>query len=93
VTGGRAAEAARDKLLMRTLMSRGGAPCPVFRPFSLAADPLEVAEQVTYPCVVKPRRLSGWIAASASSLFATVLSPLKPIAQFGFIQITARGLN
>ncbi len=55
----RAAEAARDKLLMRTLMSQGGAPCPVFRPFSLAADPLEVAEQVTYPCVVKPRRLSG----------------------------------
>jgi len=55
----RAAEAARDKLLMRTLMSQGGAPCPVFRPYSLAADPLEVAEQVTYPCVVKPRRLSG----------------------------------
>ena len=55
----RAAEAARDKLLMRTLMSQGGAPCPVFRPFSLAADPSEVAAQVTYPCVVKPRRLSG----------------------------------
>src|SRR2546421_3467812 len=55
----RAAEAARDKLLMRTLMSQGGAPCPVFRPYSLAADPLEVAQQVTYPCVVKPRRLSG----------------------------------
>src|SRR6266571_5486824 len=55
----KAAEAARDKLLMRTLMSEGGAPCPVFRPYSLAADPLEVAEQVTYPCVVKPRRLSG----------------------------------
>ncbi len=55
----RAAEAARDKLLMRNLMSEGGAPCPVFRPFSLAADLLEVAEQVTYPCVVKPKRLSG----------------------------------
>src|ERR1700730_5340647 len=54
-----AAEAARDKLLMRRLMSQGGAPCPIFRPFSLAADPLEVAQQVTYPCVVKPRRLSG----------------------------------
>jgi len=54
-----AAEAARDKLLMRTLMLQGGAPCPIFRPFSLAADPAEVAMQVTYPCVVKPRRLSG----------------------------------
>src|SRR5437764_4012790 len=54
-----AAEAARNKLLMRTLMSRGGAPCPVFRPFSLGADPDEIATQVTYPCVAKPLRLSG----------------------------------
>ncbi len=55
----KAATAARDKLLMRTLMSQGGAPCPVFRPFSLGADPAEVASKVTYPCVVKPLRLSG----------------------------------
>jgi biotin carboxylase len=55
----KAAEAARDKLLMRSLMSRGGAPCPIFRPFSLSADPASVAKQVTYPCVVKPLRLSG----------------------------------
>src|SRR2546422_1286799 len=34
-----AAEAARDKLLMRTLMSAGGTPCPIFRPFSLSDDP------------------------------------------------------
>ncbi len=54
-----AAEAARDKLLMRTLMSQGGAPCPVFRPFLLSADPAQVATQVDYPCVVKPLRLSG----------------------------------
>src|SRR6266571_4141710 len=54
-----AAEAARNKLLMRTLMSKGGAPCPVFRPFLLSTDPTEVAKQVTYPCVVKPLRLSG----------------------------------
>ena len=54
-----AAEAARDKLLMRMLMSQGGAPCPIFRPFLLAADPAEVAKQVDYPCVVKPLRLSG----------------------------------
>src|SRR5438034_2947631 len=35
----KAAEAARDKLLMRTLMSEGGAPCPVFHPFVLGDDP------------------------------------------------------
>lgn len=55
----KAAEAARDKLMMRTLMSAGGAPCPVFRPFFLRDDPAWIAEQVTYPCVLKPLRLSG----------------------------------
>lgn len=54
-----AAEAARDKLLMRTLMARGGAPCPVFRPFLLSENPYDIAEQVSYPCVLKPLRLSG----------------------------------
>lgn len=54
-----AAEAARDKLLMRTLMSQGGVPCPVFRPFYLSDEPHQIATQVTYPCVLKPLRLSG----------------------------------
>src|SRR5438876_9894288 len=54
-----AAEAARDKLLMRTLMSAGGAPCPIFRPFLLNNNPDIVASQVSYPCVVKPLRRSG----------------------------------
>ncbi len=54
-----AAEAARDKLLMRSLMSKGEAPCPVYHPYLLSADPVEVATQVNYPCVVKPLRLSG----------------------------------
>ncbi|HLG75339.1 MAG TPA: phosphoribosylglycinamide synthetase, partial [Ktedonobacteraceae bacterium] len=54
-----ASEAARDKLLMRTLMAAGGAPCPVFRTFWLNDDPSTVARQVDYPCVLKPRRLSG----------------------------------
>lgn len=54
-----AAEAARDKLLMRRLMSEGGAPCPVFHDFSLQEAPEEIAQRVSYPCVLKPRRLSG----------------------------------
>jgi len=55
----KAAEAARDKLLMRRLMSAGGAPCPVFRPFLLSDNPEWITTQVTYPCVLKPLRLSG----------------------------------
>jgi biotin carboxylase len=54
-----AAEAARDKLLMRRLMSQGGVPCPFFQPFSLQEDPNWIASQIVYPCVVKPLRLSG----------------------------------
>jgi biotin carboxylase len=54
-----ASEAARDKLLMRRLMSEGGAACPIFRNFGLHEDPVWIASQITYPCVLKPRRLSG----------------------------------
>jgi biotin carboxylase len=54
-----ASVAARDKFLMRTLMSAGGAPCPIFRRFWLSDDPAWIAGQVTYPCVLKPQRLSG----------------------------------
>ena len=75
-----AAEAARDKLLMRTLMSEGDAPCPVFRSFSLSADPAWIATQVTYPCVLKPLRLSGSrgvIRADNTSEFITAFHRLK----------------
>ncbi len=54
-----ASVAARDKFLMRTLMAEGGAPCPTFRRFWLNENPVELATWVTYPCVLKPQRLSG----------------------------------
>lgn len=76
----RAAKAARDKLQMRTLMSQGGAPCPIFRPFQLDADPAWVATQVTFPCVVKPLRLSGSrgvIRANNADEFIVAFNRLK----------------
>lgn len=54
-----AAEAARDKYRMRTLMANGGAPCPTFVNVTCSEDPYEVAQRVAYPCVVKPRNLNG----------------------------------
>lgn len=54
-----AAEAARDKGLMRRLFAEAGVASPVFRRFPLAMDPRDIARQVTFPCVVKPLRLSG----------------------------------
>ena len=75
-----AAEAARDKLQMRTLMSRGGAPCPLFRPFQLNANPDWVATQIIFPCVVKPLRLSGSrgvIRADDANEFVVAFNRLK----------------
>lgn len=75
-----AAEAARDKLLMRTLMSAGGVPCPIFRPFLLYNNPDVIASQVSYPCVVKPLRLSGSrgvIRADNPAEFVTAFNRLK----------------
>ena len=75
-----AAEAARDKLLMRRLMADGGAPCPVFRDFRLSDDPIRLATQVTYPCVLKPLRLSGSrgvIRADNQSEFVAAFHRLK----------------
>ena len=74
------AEAARDKYLMRDIMAAGGAPCPVFRRFWLSDDPRNIAAQVTYPCVVKPLRLSGSrgvIRADNPNAFVAAFTRLK----------------
>jgi hypothetical protein len=54
-----AAEAARDKFVMRTLLKQGGVRVPDFQLFSTADDLTKVARQVAYPCVVKPLALNG----------------------------------
>jgi biotin carboxylase len=54
-----AAEAARDKALMRTLMQRAAVPVPHFRVCSTADDFATLAHEIEYPCVVKPTRLNG----------------------------------
>jgi biotin carboxylase len=54
-----AAEAARDKYIMRELLARGGVPIPEFRLCSTADDLPALAAQIAYPCVVKPLRLNG----------------------------------
>jgi biotin carboxylase len=77
-----ASEAARDKLLMRQQMSAGGAPCPIFRNFWLQDDPAWIATQITYPCVLKPRRFSGSrgiIRADTASEFIAAFQRVKRI--------------
>lgn len=54
-----AAEAARDKHRMRSLLAAAGAPVPVFRRHTTAEDVRAIARVAPYPCVVKPLRRSG----------------------------------
>ena len=54
-----AAEAARDKYVMRAALARHGVPVPDFRLCSTGDDLAALAEQIAYPCVVKPLRLNG----------------------------------
>ncbi len=51
--------AARDKFVMRQRLAAAGVPVPTYRREPLTADPATIAADVTYPCVVKPLRLSG----------------------------------
>ncbi len=54
-----AAEAARDKFVMRTLLKQGGVRVPNFQLLSTADDLSQMAQHVKYPCVVKPLALNG----------------------------------
>lgn len=54
-----AALAARDKARMRELLAAGGALTPRFLRMPLSSVPESHAEELRYPCVVKPLLLSG----------------------------------
>lgn len=54
-----AARAARDKWLMRQMLAGGGALSPECRCVAIDAEPAQVAGEVAYPCVLKPRLLNG----------------------------------
>ena len=53
------AQAARNKHRMRELLGRAGVPQPQSKLCTLDDDPVQIADQVQYPCVVKPLTLSG----------------------------------
>ena len=51
--------AARNKHQMRQLLAAGGVASPRFACYSIDDDPVEVARQLTFPCVVKPLFLAA----------------------------------
>lgn len=54
-----AALAARDKWQMRRMLEAGGVGVPAFSRYVASSDPAMIADQIDYPCVVKPTLLSG----------------------------------
>lgn len=54
-----AVAATRDKYLLRQRLAEAGLPSPWYRRYPLEADPERLAEEVPYPCVVKPLFLSA----------------------------------
>lgn len=54
-----AARAARDKHQQRQLLAAGGVPIPRFALHRIDEDSAGLAKRITYPCVLKPLRLSA----------------------------------
>lgn len=55
----KSAHAARNKHRMRELLGQAGVPQPRYKLCSQDDDIVSIADQVQYPCVVKPLTLSG----------------------------------
>ena len=54
-----ATEAARNKFRMRQLLQEAQLPSPICRQYTTADDPNQIAQETTFPCVVKPLSLNG----------------------------------
>src|SRR6266702_5353925 len=79
-----AAAAARDKHQQRQLLATAGVAVPRFELLTIAADPEKVASGVSYPCVLKPLRLSasrGVIRADTQAEFVAAFERIKRILE------------
>ena len=79
-----AAAAARDKHQQRQLLAPAGVPVPPFELFAITADPEQLARIASYPCVLKPLRLSasrGVIRADTTAEFVAAFERIKRILE------------
>ena len=79
-----AALAARDKHLQRQILARAHVPVPTFALHRIDEDPTTIARGVSFPCVLKPLRLSasrGVIRADTAVEFVSAFGRLKTILE------------
>jgi len=77
-----AAVAASDKYLQRELLAKATVPIPRFVLRNLEEDPVTIAKSISYPCVLKPVRLSasrGVIRADNVQSFVSAHGRLRAI--------------
>ena len=77
-----AAQATRNKLVMRERLARAGVPSPPFAAVAVAEDPRAAAARMTYPCVLKPLVLSasrGVIRADDDAQFVAAFERIQGI--------------
>jgi len=77
-----AAQATRNKLVMRERLARAGVPSPPFTTVAMAEDPRAAAARMTYPCVLKPLVLSasrGVIRADDAAQFVAAFERIQGI--------------
>lgn len=79
-----AAEAARNKYVMRTLLKQGGVPVPDFRLFH-TSDALDaIVPHVKFPCVVKPLELNGSRGVIRADDAAQLAAAIKRVSKLLF---------
>jgi phosphoribosylaminoimidazole carboxylase (NCAIR synthetase) len=77
-----AAIAASDKYLQRELLAQATVPIPRFMLRNVEEDPATIAKAISYPCVLKPVRLSasrGVIRADNAQSFVSAHARLRAI--------------
>jgi biotin carboxylase len=77
-----AAQATRNKAVMRRLLARAGVPSPPFTTVGVEEDPRAVARRMAYPCVLKPLVLSasrGVIRADDEAGFVAAFERIRAI--------------
>ncbi|HJR01855.1 MAG TPA: ATP-grasp domain-containing protein [Methylomirabilota bacterium] len=77
-----AAQATRNKLVMRERLARAEVPSPPFTTVAVAEDPRAAAGRMTYPCVLKPLVLSasrGVIRADDPAQFVAAFERIRAL--------------
>jgi biotin carboxylase len=91
-----AAQATRNKRVMRERLARSGVPSPAYAPIGLGEDPRVAARQAVYPCVLKPLVLSasrGVIRADDEAGFVAAFERIRAILRAPDVAELGEGAN